>query len=106
MRYQRSPYLATTCRVCASATGRYYGEQDTHLLSVINLVQVPLPNGGAIVDTQDIDVLDFKTSCFNLPDDPPKRAGGISTWEDILVHEETPKELLTQYKNGGAIRTK
>lgn len=67
---------------------------SNNLLSVINPVQVPLPNGGAIVDTQDIDVLDLKTGCFNLPDDPPKRAGGISTWEDILVHEETPNEVF------------
>lgn len=51
-------------------------------------------NGGRIVDTKDVNVLDLETSSLNLRHDPAERAGGVSTGEDVFVHEETPNEIL------------
>ena len=62
-----------------------------HLFSVLNPVQVPPPYRCTIVDAQNIDVLDLKSGGLYLPNHPPERAGSISTWEDVLVHEETPE---------------
>jgi len=42
------------------------------LLSVLNPVQVLPPYCGAVVDAQDINVLNLETSSFNLSNDPPK----------------------------------
>jgi len=46
------------------------------------------------VDAQDINALNLETSSFNLSNDPPKQAGGVSTGENVLVHEEAPRRKL------------
>lgn len=46
------------------------------------------------MDTNGIDVLNLKSGTLQLVDDPSQRSGGIGTREDVLVHEETPDEVL------------
>ena len=41
-----------------------------------------------------IDVLDLETSALELVDDPAKGSRSVSTRENVLVHEETPSEVL------------
>ena len=61
-----------------------------HLLLVADPVLVPAPDGSRVVDTEDIDVLDFKASGLDLLDNPAEGARSIRAGEDVLVHEETP----------------
>lgn len=46
------------------------------------------------MDANGINVLDLETSTLKLVDDPAKRSGGVGTGEDVLVHEETPVQVL------------
>ena len=46
------------------------------------------------MNTDGIDALDLKASALKLVDDETKRSRGISTGEDIFIHEETPDEIL------------
>lgn len=46
------------------------------------------------MNTNGINVLDLETSTLKLVDDPAKRSGGVGTGEDVLVHEETPVQVL------------
>lgn len=75
-------------------------------------ILVPLVDGCRVVHAEDVNVFDLKASAFqlgrgvvslrekehnrktNLVDDPTKGAGGIGTGENVLVHEETPDEVL------------
>jgi hypothetical protein len=62
-----------------------------NLLTVCHPVSVPPPESSAVVDSNGIDTLNLKTSSFKLIDEPTKRGRGISTGEDIFVHEKTPE---------------
>lgn len=64
------------------------------LLLVGHPVLVPAEDSCRVVDTKHIDVLDFEASGLDLADNPTKRARRIRTREDVLVHEETPDEVL------------
>lgn len=57
------------------------------LVPVAHPVAVPAPQSGRVVHTNRVDALDFETSTLELIDSPSKRSGGISTRENILVHE-------------------
>ncbi len=64
------------------------------LVLVADPVLVPAPEGGRVVDAEDVDVLDLEAGGLELIDDPAERAGGVGAGEDVLVHEETPDEVL------------
>lgn len=65
-----------------------------NLLLVADPVAVPPPQSGRVVDADCVDALDFETGAFKLVDDPAQRRGGVGTGEDVLVHEETPGQIL------------
>ena len=65
-----------------------------NLLAVCHPVSVPSPESGGVMDTDSINALDLKTSTFKLVDEESKRSRRVSTWENILVHEKTPDEIL------------
>ena len=60
------------------------------LILVRHPVLVPAVDSGGVVYTEDIDGLDFEAGSLNLVDNPTEGAGGVCTWEDIFVHEDTP----------------
>ena len=80
------------------------------LVFVGHPVLVPAPDGSGIVDTKNVDILDLKAIILelkssqqydtsertgaNLANDPVQSARGISTREDIFVHEQAPDEVL------------
>jgi len=64
------------------------------LVLVAQPVEVPAVERSRVVDTEDIDILDLKAGRLELGGDPAKRARRIGAGEDILVHEEAPKEIL------------
>lgn len=41
-----------------------------------------------------IDMLDLKSGTFQLVDEPAQGSRSVGTWEDVLVHEQTPDEVL------------
>lgn len=57
-------------------------------------VAVPSPKGRRVVDANGVDHLDLEAGALELVDDPAKGAGCVSAGEDVLVHEETPGEIL------------
>jgi len=61
---------------------------------VAHPVEIPFPDSGRVMDTKDVDVLDLETGSLDLVNDPTKRARGICTGEDVLVHEKTPNKVL------------
>lgn len=63
-------------------------------LLVRHPVQVPAVDGGRVVDSNGVDILDLETSALELLDNPVQGHGSISTREDVLGHEETPDEIL------------
>jgi hypothetical protein len=65
-----------------------------NLILVGEPVLVPTPESSRVVDTKNINVLDFKSDRLDLVDNPTKGATCIGTREDILVHEQTPDEIL------------
>jgi len=75
---QRRPRWGTSVRrtwQCPTKTMRVSngtrGGKGMYLLSVLNPVQALPPYCGAVVDIQDINVLNLETSSFNLSNDPP-----------------------------------
>ena len=46
------------------------------------------------MNTDGINVLDFETSALKLVDEETKGSGSVGTWEDVLVHEQTPNQVL------------
>lgn len=46
------------------------------------------------MDTNGVNSLDLKAGTLKAVDDEAKRSRGISTGEDVLVHEQTPDEVL------------
>lgn len=41
-----------------------------------------------------ITVLDLEAGALKLVNKPAQRSRGVSTWEDVFVHEQTPDEIL------------
>lgn len=46
------------------------------------------------MNTNGVNALDLETSTLKLVDGPAERSRGVSTREDVLVHEKTPDEIL------------
>jgi hypothetical protein len=46
------------------------------------------------VDADGVNVLDLETSTLELVNHPAQWSRSISTWEDVLVHEQTPDQVL------------
>lgn len=64
------------------------------LLAVAHPVAVPAPKGSTVVNTDGVNALDLEASALKLVDGPAERSRGVSTREDVLVHEKTPDEIL------------
>lgn len=86
-----------------SSKHRYHGDTYAEpLLAVLGLdvllvghpVSVPMPNSSRVVHANGINVLDLKASALELVDDKSERGTGVGTGEDVLVHEQTPDEIL------------
>lgn len=65
-----------------------------NLILVAHPVPVPAPQGSRVVNTDSINTLDLETSTLETVDDESKRGTSIGTREDVLVHEQTPDEVL------------
>lgn len=61
-----------------------------HVVLVGDPVIVPPEESSGVMDAEDVDVLDFEPSTFDLGYDPRESARGVSTGEDPSVHVETP----------------
>ena len=66
----------------------------SHLILVTDPILVPPEDGSRVVDTKDVNILYFETSCLELGNDPAKRAGSIGAREDVFIHEEAPDEIF------------
>lgn len=64
------------------------------LLAVAHPVSVPPPESGRVVNADGVNVLDFEASALKLVDEETKRGRSVGAGEDVLVHEETPDEIL------------
>lgn len=64
------------------------------LLAVAHPVAVPAPESSTVVNTNGVNALDLEASTLKLVDSPAERSRGVSTREDVLVHEKTPDEIL------------
>lgn len=51
-------------------------------------------NSDSVMDSTVFNSVKFKSLSFKLVGDPVEWAGGISTGEDVAVHEESPDEVL------------
>ena len=71
-----------------------------NLVLIADPILVPTVDGCRVVDTKNVDILNFKSSRLELTDNPTERTRGVRTGEDILVHEDTPVRLLTVLKTG------
>lgn len=65
-----------------------------NLFAVTHPVAVPAPQSSTVVHTNRVNALDLETSTLELIDSPAKRSRGVSTGEDIFVHEKTPSKVL------------
>jgi hypothetical protein len=65
-----------------------------HLVAVGHPVTVPPPEGGRVVNTDGVDVLDLESGRLQLVDEEAERGRCIGTREDVLVHEQAPNEIL------------
>lgn len=64
------------------------------LVGVAEPVTVPSPKGRRVVNTNGVDALDLPSGRLELINVGAERGGGVGTREDVLVHEETPDEVL------------
>lgn len=64
------------------------------LVLVADPVSVPSPESSRVVDANGVDSLDLEPGTLELVGKPAQWARGISTGEDVLVHEQTPDEVL------------
>lgn len=64
------------------------------LVAVTHPVPVPAPESGRVVNTDGVNSLDLETGGLKAVHDKAKRGTGIGTGEDVLVHEQTPDEVL------------
>lgn len=65
-----------------------------NLVTVAHPVAVPLPESRRVVNTNGIDILDLKASTLQLVNDKAERSRSIGTGENVLVHEQTPDQIL------------
>lgn len=65
-----------------------------HLVLVAHPVSVPAPQSGGVVDTNVVDGNGLKASALHLVEEEGQRSGGVGTGENVLVHEQTPVEIL------------
>lgn len=65
-----------------------------NLVLVTHPVPVPAPEGSRVVNTDGVDTLDFETSTLKAVDDESERSASVGTREDVLVHEQTPDQVL------------
>jgi len=61
---------------------------------VAHPVPVPTPESGRVVDTDGVNSLDLEAGTLKTVHNKAKRGTGIRTGEDVLVHEQTPDEVL------------
>ena len=64
------------------------------LLTVAHPVTVPPPESGRVVNANRVNALDLKTGTLEFVDDEAKGSASVGTGENVLVHEETPDEIL------------
>lgn len=57
-------------------------------------VLVPPVNSRAVVNAKNVDRLDLESGTLKLVDDPAEIEGRVGSGEDVLVHEDTPDEVL------------
>lgn len=65
-----------------------------NVVAVAQPVSVPSPESRRVVDTDSVNRLGLEAGSLKVVDEKTKRRGGISTWEDVSVHEKTPDEVL------------
>ena len=65
-----------------------------NFLTVAHPVTVPAPDSGRVVNANGVNALNLETSTLELVDDKAKGSASVGTREDVLVHEETPDEIL------------
>lgn len=65
-----------------------------NLVLVAQPITVPPPESSRIVNANRVDHLDLETSTFKSVDDETKGSGCVCAREDVLVHEQTPSEVL------------
>lgn len=65
-----------------------------NLIAVAHPVPVPAPQSSRVVNTNGVDGLDLEASALELVHNEAQRSTGISTGEDVLVHEQAPDEVL------------
>lgn len=64
------------------------------MLFVTHPVPVPSPQRSRVVHTNRVDTLDLKAGAFQRAHEEVERSRGISTRENVLVHEQTPDQVL------------
>lgn len=64
------------------------------LVGVAQPVAVPVPQGRRVVHTDGVDSLDLKTSSLETVDNEAQGSARVGAGEDVLVHEQTPDEIL------------
>ena len=64
------------------------------LVTVAHPVPVPAPEGGRVMHTDGVDGLDLKAGTLEAVHNETERGTGVGTGEDILVHEQTPDQVL------------
>ena len=82
------------CSFCETYAVPSLSVLGSDLVLVCEPVTVPPPEGSRVVYTNCVDHLDFKASGLESVDNESERSRSVSTWEDILVHEKTPGEVL------------
>ena len=64
------------------------------MLAVAEPVAVPAPERSGVVHANGVNALDLEAGALAPVDDEAKRGARVSAGEDVLVHEETPDEIL------------
>lgn len=64
------------------------------LVTVAQPVAVPAPESSRVVDTNGVDTLDLKSRTLKAVDNKSKRSTSVGTGKDVLVHEQTPDQIL------------
>lgn len=64
------------------------------LIPVADPVSVPSPQCSRVVHADGIEALDFEASTLELVDEEAEWSGSVSAREDVLVHEQTPDQIL------------
>lgn len=64
------------------------------LVAVAHPVPVPAPEGSRVVHTNGVNSLDLEASALEAVHNETERSTGVSTGEDVFVHEKTPDQVL------------